>query len=574
MSSQQISNALKLALEQVQLFNGTESLDNDQDQFGYLKKEKNLKIPRSIYDKLVKSIPRGLNNIYQKEDLVDLPQMLTAMEMFAIAILNMDCFTIEAEYNSMLRAHLLNRGFFTNGIKNRFVFLDEYTIVDQEIGEIIDGKSDDYYAKLGIASGRVVKTWRHVVCMVYYTFKQTGHHYIDSDIYNKKYERMIKSAHFDEADIPESYEDTFRTMIHPFGVRVLYDAVHYFCRSNLIDNAFFIRWNTSPCGTSAVISTAAVFDTMIPLPWYSTFYAALKDQIDALYKARTFIREQDIKCHLMARLFGYSKPYLEELNKIGRLLAPYAKAFTALYCGNTPLNESMAIKKWAEQNPGIMSLFTKLLNYYDKEITTSEKLLQAFKSTVGSIAIDYDDLDKIVFGDVKTLANVRYYIEPQTLAVRHIPRLLIGFSSEDDRKTEDINEQNLDEVSNALVSEELKVKIRTKLTNKTFVTNVETHDFHGAKIDKSISEYIVDYFDDETMIINNDKLLVGDNETIDNTILFVTFLLNNNVTIGQLTVDENYEIDNIGITIENAILIILNFLYNEVEQAFINSRQK
>lgn len=566
----EVTDTLLDALNEIARLNGTESLDNDQDSFGYIDISQKLQIPMSIAAKLDNTISGDYHNIYQDPDLADLPQLLDADEIMAVAFANVQCFKVEPEFNAMLRAHLLCRGFYTKDLSDRFVFIDEYNIINDSVKSLNANKSKDAYDKMSTAYARVVQTWRHIVCMVYYTFKQTGHHYIDNDTYNKKYERMIKSAQFNEADAPESYLDTFRTMIHPFGVRVLYDAVHYYCRANLIDNAFFVRWNTSPCGTSVVISTAAVFDTMIPLPWYSTFYAAMKDQIDALYMARDFIRKMDIKCHLMARLFGYPRPYLEDLNKIGKLLTPYAKAFTILYCANTPLNEAMAVKKWADQNPGIMNLFTKLLTFYDKQITSSESLLQAFKSTVGKLSVDYSKIEEMVFGDLNELANVTYYGEPEKLTVSYMPRLLLGDSVSKRNKTTDINEQYreyIEEKPKIIAEPKIVNEVVTRLfASKDFTDRVKADKLFDVEAPKQLNKYEVEEFDDDDNIIDNTLISNGDEKEIINLISVINYIVQNTMKVQDLVVGRNYVFKGVGYVhtadISPIVVIISGFISN------------
>jgi len=410
-----LQSILDLAVEGA---NGDHVFDNEKAEIGYLPESEKLRIIERIplnqppaidlvalgaQNSLAPYLGQGnaqfkVNNPYVH------PNAFNGLVNLKLIVLNADPLltavpplSVErACYIGMLRARWLWLGCLFTALADRCVTHDEVVVVPMtnDVAAAADltalialgnVNKNIVLTYLGTAPGRaamafVINHAELIWAMSEHIFRVRGHHF------KPEFETMIKKAFKSSSpgnvDFPAgvSLVDTFRTAIHPFGIRALPCMTVKFAAWGKVGNGMLKRFDGASNGFAAVTTAFAAGSMIASEPWYSRYAEKAADQIDAVGVFAKEMLKSRYQFHISAALYGVvpirevkigSETYtMNDIDLAVTAVAPVLQAF--INWSNTRAKQdgtmvfsfanAKVLEKRASANPLMVARMVALLN--------------------------------------------------------------------------------------------------------------------------------------------------------------------------------------------------------------------
>lgn len=349
--------------------NGDHGYTNEKAQFGYIKSEEYLFVPKEVENKL--------QTFTSPQQHV----VLSTKEILHMMYANFNSLT-GANYSpekairiSFLRAKWVELGCLLRTKNDRHTPFDEVNyfsyptifdlidpdgevVVDEE-GRLIEEGETSVFARAFNALN--VEAWNPLATLLWsvaaHVFRVRGHHYKEG--FDELFDRTWKGTTLELPDKFCNWKDICRTAIHPFGVAALSRSFEYFLAKDGLTTNLILRADAIPCGAAIVGTTYAAILQFQSTPFWKDFYKQYKPQIEQLNIDYNTVKEGGLKYHISARLYGYTPEIVPK--DAAQMLAPAMMGYIHATPRGSAIKQQRALVISAENNPMMSELLKNWL---------------------------------------------------------------------------------------------------------------------------------------------------------------------------------------------------------------------
>jgi len=340
---------IKDVLTAIQEIDGLNAYSSAQEAMGYIANGEQLMIP-SVYFSNLSGISGAISTY-------GTPAMVSMLAANYYSLVKAGHSSDDSYMGSLLRFSMVQAGLLAKTTEERCVYYDEVVEYDHVAHMNASGSDIKKFAEMLKPADikfcqKLALPVAHITSIVFW---QTGHHWTVNTA--SRCNKLLDGLMMDRGSgvTKMSEKMMFRTAVHPFGIRMLYDS--WIKNDHKVADNLKKRIGSFPAGAAVIGTAAATIKLMRSAPFWTNFYALYKAPIDELEAEVKKIHAEPHKYHINAPLFYPGATRFVANTAAAEVLAPALQAFINTYCRDAPISGQKSLMRPATENAGLKTQF-------------------------------------------------------------------------------------------------------------------------------------------------------------------------------------------------------------------------
>lgn len=216
---------------------------------------------------------------------------------------------------------------------------------------------------------------KYLPVFAHMAFTKFEHHYIDNQFFRDSYAKQFKSLKLEALAPVYNHARIIYNSVHWMGPRAMKEWSKNLLEGKRMARGAAIKFPLIPAGTAAIASCVAVLNAAKALPGFSAFFDVYKQDWETALQAVSMIKANPYAYHVRADLYGEEshEANLAPAKLAIQSLAPAAQAFVNKFCQGTDFARIQALKKYAEQNIGLLRRYETIFTGAQAQMRAAAK---------------------------------------------------------------------------------------------------------------------------------------------------------------------------------------------------------